>query len=127
LGPETGSQSASARVTGVSGSVSFTATAEEDEVPTAATVQVVDNQFTPRDVTIIVDQAVTWEWGTTANAHNVSPSATEPARSGNLTTGPATYSHVFTVPGTYTYYCEAHGSPAGTGMAGTVTVLAEAP
>ena len=128
LGPETGTQGASARVTGVSGSISFTATAEESEVPTGATVEVLDNQFTPRDVTIIVGQAVAWVWGTTANAHNVNPSdGITPGRSGNVVPGPATYTYLFTVPGTYTYYCEAHGTSSGSGMAGTVTVLAEAP
>jgi plastocyanin len=128
LGPEAGTQNASARVTGVAGTVSFTATAEDEDPPNGATVTVSDNNFTPRNVTILVNQTVTWVWGTTANAHNVSPSdGVTPPRSGDLTAGPNTYSYTFGAPGTYTYYCEAHGLPAGTGMAGTVTVLAEAP
>lgn len=129
LGPETGTQSASARVTGVGGTVSFTAVAEDGGPSPGATVQVLDNQFAPRDVTILVNQTVTWNWGANVSgSHNVTPSdGSFPPRSGNVQPGPNTYSYTFTAPGTYTYYCEAHGLPAGTGMAGTVTVLAEAP
>ena len=73
------------------------------------------------------DWCVTWGENT-GGSHNVTPSdGSFPPRSGEVQPGPNTYSYTFTAPGTYTYYCEAHGLPAGTGMAGTVTVLAAAP
>jgi plastocyanin len=132
LGPETGTQSASARVTDAIGSpVSFTAEAEEPGTSPGATVQVLTvggNRFSPRDVTILVGQTVTWVWPEGGNPHNVAPSdGAFPPRSGDVVTGPATYAYTFTGAGVYTYYCEAHGLPGGTGMAGTVTVLASAP
>jgi plastocyanin len=133
LGPESGTQSASARVTdGIGSPVSFTAEAEEPGTAPGVTVHVLTvggNRFSPRDVTIVVNQTVTWVWpeGQT-EAHNVSPGdGSIPPRSGNLTAGPTTYAYTFTAPGVYTYYCEAHGLPGGTGMAGTVTVLTSAP
>jgi len=45
--------------------------------------------------------------------------------SGNLDHN-ATYAFTFAKPGTYPYYCEYHGGPDGSGMAGIITVVASA-
>lgn len=129
LGPEPGPQTASARVTDAIGSpVSFTAEAEEPTPPSGRTVQVLNNEFSPKDVTIVVGQAVTWNWGEGTVAHNVSPDdGAFPLRSGEPVPGPNTYSFVFNIPGVYRYFCDAHGQKGGIGMSGTVTVLAVAP
>jgi plastocyanin len=129
LGPDRGSQAASASVEdGVGSAVSFSAHAIEPRPPRVITVQVLDNQFLPQSLTVLVGQTVTWSWAAGGNAHSVTPANDlVPSRSGPPVPGPHTYVYTFTTPGVYTYYCEAHGLPAGTGMAGTVTVLRVAP
>ena len=78
------------------------------------------NQFTPRNVEVNQGEMVTWNNG--GGVHNVhfddnsfdmpaSPSST--AWSVNRT---------FNTPGTFRYYCELHGGPNGSGMAGAVYV-----
>lgn len=106
---------------GLTGSpLSYTATAMT--LPTALTVQVMNDFFQPRDVIIAAGGTVTWDWVPTAVNHNVMPDASEPVRSGDPTNGPNTYQFTFSTPGTYMYYCVVHGAPGGVGMAGTVTV-----
>ncbi|HEU5041407.1 MAG TPA: plastocyanin/azurin family copper-binding protein, partial [Gemmatimonadales bacterium] len=96
--------------------------------PLTPTVQVLDNQFSPRAMTITVGKTVSWVWAGAGNAHNVAPAdGLVPSQSGPPVAGPHTYVYTFTTPGVYTYYCEAHGLPSGTGMAGTITVLATEP
>ena len=129
LGPEEGPQSASASVEDATGSpVAFTAEASPAPPPAARTVAVTNNQFTPRNVTVLVGQSVSWVWGEGAVSHNVVPSdGVTPASSGAPVSAPQEYSFTFTVPGVYTYYCQVHGQASGLGMAGTVTVLETAP
>jgi len=131
LGSQVGSQSASATLSGATGSpVSFTATATEDDGGGGgATVQVLTEgpggtRFEPADVTIFVGETVTWEWAPTAIDHNVVPDdGITPASSGALASAPKTYSYTFNDLGPFAYYCENHGGPGGIGMSGTVTVL----
>jgi plastocyanin len=108
---------------GLSGSpLSFTATATAaPPPPTTANVSVVNNSFTPANITISAGTTVVWTWPTGSQDHNVNPVGTEPARSGDPTDGPHTYQFTFNTPGTFTYYCQVHGSPTA-GMRGTVTV-----
>jgi plastocyanin len=132
LGPEPGTHAASARVTnGIGSPVQFTAEAETPGTAPGATVQVLTdggNRFLPRDVSIVVGQTVTWVWPEGGLPHNVAPSdGVTPARSGDTVTGPNMYAFTFSTPGVYTYFCEAHGTSSGAGMAGTVTVLTAAP
>ena len=129
LGPEDGTQTASASVEdGIGSPVSFTASAVEDQPPPQTTVQVLNNQFSPQDVEILVGQSVTWVWGEGVAAHNVAPSeGVVPARSGEPVAGPHQYVFTFTQEGVYNYYCEVPGTAGGLGMVGTVTVLATAP
>jgi plastocyanin len=124
LGPEEGSQVATATVEGATNSpLSYTATAASDEPPPGVTVQVLaNNTFSPATVTIAAGVSVTWEWAEGVGQHNVVPDSEEPATSGGLTDGPFTYTYTFDTPGTYRYYCIAHGAPGGVGMSGTVVV-----
>jgi plastocyanin len=133
LGPNAGSQTATATVAGADGSpVSFTATAEDDTPPPppppppSATVQVLGpsggNRFDPISVTIQAGQTVLWVWPNGSEAHNVEPDAGQPASSGPLVDGPNEYSFTFTTAGTYAYFCANHGGPGGFGMSGTVIV-----
>ena len=129
LGSAGGRQSASASVEdGVGSPVRFTARAIAPRPPLTITVEVQDDHFAPRDITILVGQTVTLAWAEGGNAHNVTPAnGVAPDRSGPPVPGPHTYVYTFNAPGVYTYFCEPHGAPNGTGMAGTVTVLTAAP
>jgi plastocyanin len=124
LGPGGGNQSAVATVPDGDGSpVTFTAHALVLQEPSTTTVQVLDNEFSPRNLTVRVGRAVTWVWAEGGNAHNLVPTdGLRPEQSGPPVPGPHTFVYQFNTPGVYTYYCEVHGSPNGTGMAGTITV-----
>jgi plastocyanin len=135
LGPDPGTQTATAMVAGAEGSpVSFTATAEDDTPPPppppppSATIQVLGpnggDRFDPNQVTIQAGQTVKWTWPNGSLLHNVEPDPAggEPVRSGGLVSGPMEYSFTFTTAGTYDFYCSNHGGPGGQGMSGTVIV-----
>ena len=128
LGPDAGSQTATATVADADGSpVSFTATAEDDTPPppppASATIQVLGpsggNRFEPTEVTIEAGQTVRWIWPAGSQDHNVAPDDTEPTTSGPLVDGPDDYSFTFNTPGTYDFFCANH---VGEGMSGTVIV-----
>jgi plastocyanin len=90
-----------------------------------ATVQARDNFFQPSAVTINQGETVTWT-NAGSNPHNVrfdDGSFEEPAAP---STSSWSVQRTFNAPGTFPYYCEAHGGPGGSGMAGTVTVNAAA-
>lgn len=87
-----------------------------------AVVTVSNNVFSPVPRTIAAGQTVTWIWFDGAVGHNVTPLGLEPVASGALRNGPFVYSYAFPTSGNYTFYCEAHGTPLGTGMAGVITV-----
>jgi plastocyanin len=95
--------------------IALDAPASADESVTATNFQ-----FNPQSVTIGVMESVTWTNG--GGLHNVKfddGSFEEPAEP-SFTLW--TVSRRFDVPGTFRYYCEAHGGPSGSGMAGTVVV-----
>lgn len=98
----------------------FTATATD--APTTSTISVVNDAFSPRDITVAAGTTVTWSWAPGAFNHNVVPDGTEPPRSGNPVNAPNTYEHTFNTPGTYRYHCQSHGAAGGIGMSGTVIV-----
>lgn len=100
------------------------ATAPEENAPFTGTVRVLDNRFSPRDVTIAVGDSVTWSWEG-AGSHSVTQGTTDdpsedPGRlfdSGIQSSG--TFGFRFTSAGTVPYFCRPHLSA---GMTGTVTV-----
>jgi len=131
LGPAGGGQSATAKVegTGPSSIVTFTAIATGGAE--ARLVQVISqdaqggNRFVPANLTVVLGTTVTWQWVDNIFAHNVVPDdGSTPAQSGTLITGPHTYEYTFNALGTYHYHCQLHG---GSGMVGTITVVATAP
>lgn len=82
-----------------------------------------DNSFTPRELTVVVGDTVTWTNSGQA-IHNVVSNDDAPAAfdSGNVPIG-ETFSFTFTESGTYGYTCTFHSSGAPpTGMVGTITV-----
>jgi plastocyanin len=132
LGGTPGAMTATASVTGATGSpVSFTATATDDGGPTGTIVQVLTEggtRFDPANITVAVGTTVTWVWGTNAVGHNVVPDdGTTPAASGGLANAPNSYQYTFHTVGTFHYHCQAHGNVGGVGMSGTVTVVTTLP
>ncbi|HJR51459.1 MAG TPA: plastocyanin/azurin family copper-binding protein [Gemmatimonadales bacterium] len=130
LGPEIGVHVATASVEGAEGSpLTYTATATEGNgPPPGPTVQVLNNEFDPGDITIVVGETVTWVWPEGSGLHNVLPdNLNTPERSGVPEAGPASFSYTFDQIGTFRYYCQVHGAPNGSGMSGRVIVLATPP
>ncbi len=90
--------------------------------PENAVITLTNNAFAPVPQTIQAGRTVTWVWQADAEGHNVTPVGLEPVRSGNPADGPRVYSYTFPTSGNYTFFCEAHGTAGGTGMAGVVVV-----
>jgi len=82
-------------------------------------VTVQNFSFSPGELTITVGDAV--RWTNVLGTHNVK------ADDNSFTSGPAApapweFTHTFTTVGLHPYYCEPHGAPGGSGMAGVVIV-----
>jgi plastocyanin len=125
LGPDVGEQEATASLEGADGSpLTYTAIATPGGGPTGPTIQVVNNAFDPAVVTVNVGETVTWVWASASiGLHNVQPDdGVTPGRSGNVESGPKTYSFTFNEIGDFRYYCLSHGAPNGVGMSGRVIV-----
>lgn len=90
----------------------------------AVGVASVDNEYEPRDITLVVGQAVKWT-NTGRNQHDIKIKK-GPANFGvdqdafEPLTG--TYTYAFNKPGTFVYYCSIHGTASGKGMAGAIKV-----
>ncbi|CAN5308632.1 hypothetical protein BH20ACT24_BH20ACT24_08410 [soil metagenome] len=88
-------------------------------VAMAADVSMLDDDFSPAQITIAVGESVTF-----ANQGDRPHTAT--ADDGSFDTGsvdPAASAAVtFDTAGTYPYYCQFHGGPGGDGMAGVISV-----
>jgi plastocyanin len=82
-------------------------------------VTVTNFSFSPGELTITVGDAV--RWTNVLGTHNVK------ADDNSFTSGPAApapweFTHTFNAVGMNPYYCEPHGGPGGSGMAGVVIV-----
>ncbi len=86
-------------------------------------VSVLDYKFDPATVTVNAGDTVVWT-NNGAVAHTVTASDGS-WDSGNLSPGQS-FSHTFNSAGTVAYYCAFHGSASGSGMAGTVMIVAAA-
>jgi plastocyanin len=132
LGDTPGPQTATASVTGATGSpATFGATATTSG-PGGTIVQVLGpaggNRFSPASITVNVGTTVTWQWPDLSLSHNVvADNGVTPGGSGLVTDGPHTYEYTFNTPGTYHYHCASHGASGGIGMSGTVTVVTAQP
>ena len=111
------------------GLVAFAACGDDDssgpeEEPFTGTVRIVDNAFSPRDVSISVGDSVTWRWDG-GNNHSVTQGTTPDASQDptRLFDSPikssGTFGYRFTAEGTVPYFCRPHFSM---GMRGTITV-----
>ena len=89
-------------------------------------VDVADNSFQPRDVTVDEGDTVLWsQSGTRPHTVTADDGSFDSAGGGSATMSQgSTFSHVFGSAGTFRYYCKIHGGPGGVGMSGTVTVRA---
>jgi plastocyanin len=133
LGATSGPQTATARAEGggLNSTATFTATATTGSPGSTILVTSADaqggNRFVPTTLPVTVGTKVTWTW-VGAAAHNVVPDdGSTPTQSGNLVSAPHEYQYTFTQLGTFHYHCQAHGAIGGSGMSGTVTVIATAP
>lgn len=94
-------------------------------------IEVVDSAFKPAALTVKTGIEVTWEFVGSA-PHNVkfaklkldSHPDCNSGGTGCSTAGVEPFKTKFSAAGSYLYYCVVHGSAAGAGMAGTITVEA---
>ena len=98
-------------------------------LPTAITINVANNQFTPDVDTVAVGGTVTWTWGNTGGVQHSVTTTGNPAFTSDpsgATASPHSYGPItFNNAGTYFYYCTVHGAPGSppTGMSGTIVVM----
>jgi plastocyanin len=95
-----------------------TGSALAQDEPQAA-VDIVQYQFQPTELVVMVGTTVTWT-NLDAAAHTVT--ADDGAWSSDLISRHAQWGMTFDTQGEYGYYCVPHGSP-GSGMIGTVVVI----
>jgi len=87
----------------------------------AATVDVIDNAFSPQAVVVAVGGTVTFHWVGGAG-HSVTPAGSPTfTPSAGISYPPKDLVVTFSTAGTYNYYCIVHGSSDGYGNAGTMT------
>lgn len=88
--------------------------------PMSAQISIEDFQFSPGNVTVQTGSTVTW-----THVGNINHTVT--ADDGSFDSGSMgggdVFKFTFTETGTYTYFCEFHGGPGGSGMSGTITVV----
>jgi len=101
------------------------ALANKAAAPLGATITIEqkDKQFVPKTVTINVGDTVMFVNKDTVE-HTAQASDGSWA-SDDMAAG-AAFSHTFNAAGTVNFYCKYHGSAQGTGMSGTITVVAAA-
>jgi plastocyanin len=88
--------------------------------PTHVSVAVSNFAFEPQSLTIPVGTTV--DWNDTGGRHTVELDDGS-FKSEEMTAG-GSVSRTFQTPGTYPYHCGLHGDRGGSGMAGTVIVVA---
>jgi plastocyanin len=87
----------------------------------AQTVSMVNFAFQPNPITITVGTTVQWTDATSSTSHTAT--ADDGSFDSGTVNGGQTFSFTFTKTGTFGYYCRFHGSPDGSGMAGTIIVV----
>ena len=99
-------------------------TAETAGGPTTTQVFLQNFAFTPVDLSVIAGSEVIWlnQDGAPHNVAFVDGSVA----SDNFFQGES-FANTFGEPGTFQIYCTLHGSPDGSGMSATMTVLADSP
>ena len=91
----------------------------------AVVIEVTDNEYTPRDVTIKAGQTLKFE-NVGANPHDIVLAEPDSIAGFGINLDSfkkgATYEAAINKPGEYIYYCSIHGTKKGSGMAGTIVV-----
>jgi plastocyanin len=91
--------------------------------PSAATVRVRNNNYSPNAVTVAAGATVTWQWdsctddgygGQACTAHSVTFDDGGPSAS---LRSDGVFSRTFTAAGTFTYHCSAHAAMSGSVIA----------
>jgi plastocyanin len=88
----------------------------------ATEVEVDDNYFEPKTLTVAVGTTVAWK-NEGQRTHTVT--ADDHAYDSGDLAHDGEFTWTFATAGTYAYYCEYHGEEGGQGMAGTITVTAD--
>ena len=92
-------------------------------VATTRNVDIKDNAFDAKAITVNVGDTLTWTIAG-QNEHTVTADNgsfdSDDLKAGEKTT----FSFTFTKAGTFAYYCKYHGGPGGIGMSGTIVVQA---
>jgi LPXTG-motif cell wall-anchored protein len=86
-------------------------------------VEVDDNYFKPK--TLTVQAGTTVRWANEGKREHTATADNGAFGSGDLESGD-TFSFTFNKAGTYAYYCKYHGARGGVGMSGTIVVKAAA-
>ncbi len=89
----------------------------------AMEVEVDDNYFKPK--TLTVQAGTTVKWGNEGKHEHTVTADNGAFGSGDLESSDA-FSFTFTKAGTYAYFCKYHGGKGGVGMSGTIVVTAAA-
>lgn len=92
---------------------------EDDPADQVFDVNITDSAFQPRELTIPAGATVVWQH--TGNFPHTVTADDGTFNSGTLQNGD-TFRRTFGEPGRYPYYCEIHGGPGGSGMAGVIVV-----
>src|SRR5207249_8843485 len=87
--------------------------------PGATEVQIVDDAFSPKNVTVPVGAIVVW---TRTGSHPHTVTADDGSFDSGLLRGTDQFQRTFDAAGVYAYYCDVHGGPGGNGMSGVITV-----
>lgn len=90
-----------------------------------ASVEVTDNEYTPREVTVKAGQTIKFE-NVGANPHDIVLAEADSITGFGIDLESfkkgSTYEAAINQPGEYVYYCSIHGTQKGSGMAGTIVV-----
>ena len=91
----------------------------------AVAIEVTDNEYTPRDVTIKAGQTLKFE-NVGANGHDIVLAEPDSIAGFGIDLESfeegSSYEVAINKPGEYIYYCSIHGTKKGSGMAGTIVV-----
>ncbi|HEX6291154.1 MAG TPA: cupredoxin domain-containing protein [Herpetosiphonaceae bacterium] len=89
---------------------------------TGVVIEMRDNTFEPKTVTVPVGASVTWR--NTGQRPHTAKADNGSFDTGNVASGATSSAVTFSAAGTFAYYCEYHGGPNGAGMSGTIVVAA---
>jgi len=84
-----------------------------------ASVEIGDNTFTPKELSVPVGATVVW---THKGQRKHTVTADDGSFKSDTLEAGGSFKQTFDKPGTYAYYCEFHGGPGGSAMSGVIKV-----